>query len=104
MDGGFNVRAQRLAPSLRQPSALWADLRVAVRALRLARAVRIMRRIASQADGPNVDAVCEEECGKNKASISRGFRMFLCLLDYQVVEVSGIEPLTSCMPCKRSPS
>jgi len=22
----------------------------------------------------------------------------------QVVEVSGIEPLTSCMPCKRSPS
>jgi len=21
-----------------------------------------------------------------------------------VVEVSGIEPLTSCMPCKRSPS
>ena len=23
---------------------------------------------------------------------------------YFVVEVSGIEPLTSCMPCKRSPS
>jgi len=23
---------------------------------------------------------------------------------YRVVEVSGIEPLTSCMPCKRSPS
>ena len=22
----------------------------------------------------------------------------------QMVEVSGIEPLTSCMPCKRSPS
>jgi hypothetical protein len=23
---------------------------------------------------------------------------------FYVVEVSGIEPLTSCMPCKRSPS
>jgi hypothetical protein len=27
-----------------------------------------------------------------------------CLLTHQMVEVSGIEPLTSCMPCKRSPS
>jgi hypothetical protein len=25
-------------------------------------------------------------------------------LFFYVVEVSGIEPLTSCMPCKRSPS
>ncbi len=24
--------------------------------------------------------------------------------DLNLVEVSGIEPLTSCMPCKRSPS
>jgi len=24
--------------------------------------------------------------------------------DTKLVEVSGIEPLTSCMPCKRSPS
>ena len=27
-----------------------------------------------------------------------------CLRHFLVVEVSGIEPLTSCMPCKRSPS
>jgi len=26
------------------------------------------------------------------------------LLRLLLVEVSGIEPLTSCMPCKRSPS
>ncbi len=28
----------------------------------------------------------------------------LRVLRVRVVEVSGIEPLTSCMPCKRSPS
>jgi hypothetical protein len=27
-----------------------------------------------------------------------------CKLLCFVVEISGIEPLTSCMPCKRSPS
>ena len=27
-----------------------------------------------------------------------------CSLLISLVEVSGIEPLTSCMPCKRSPS
>jgi hypothetical protein len=31
-------------------------------------------------------------------------RSTLGCLDFQMVEVSGIEPLTSCMPCKRSPS
>ena len=35
---------------------------------------------------------------------------FLCVLaepklaERRLVELSGIEPLTSCMPCKRSPS
>jgi hypothetical protein len=35
------------------------------------------------------------------------FAAFFPVPDYpkkQLVEVSGIEPLTSCMPCKRSPS
>jgi hypothetical protein len=27
-----------------------------------------------------------------------------CYFFAKLVEVSGIEPLTSCMPCKRSPS
>ena len=29
---------------------------------------------------------------------------FYCFSFAKLVEVSGIEPLTSCMPCKRSPS
>jgi hypothetical protein len=30
--------------------------------------------------------------------------LFWLVPEVIVVEVSGIEPLTSCMPCKRSPS
>ena len=32
------------------------------------------------------------------------FSLLLNVVFFYVVEVSGIEPLTSCMPCKRSPS
>ena len=43
-----------------------------------------------------------------KTLILLGFTGFLGLFwnsqDGVLVEVSGIEPLTSCMPCKRSPS
>jgi hypothetical protein len=45
---------------------------------------------------------------KDKALISQGFSDFSGCLQHikfiLMVEVSGIEPLTSCMPCKRSPS
>jgi hypothetical protein len=32
------------------------------------------------------------------------YNFYLLLHLRRLVEVSGIEPLTSCMPCKRSPS
>jgi hypothetical protein len=45
---------------------------------------------------------------KDKALISQGFSDFSGtagnIESVLMVEVSGIEPLTSCMPCKRSPS
>jgi hypothetical protein len=39
-------------------------------------------------------------------STKRTVRLNIAYVAYvnYVVEVSGIEPLTSCMPCKRSPS
>ena len=42
--------------------------------------------------------------GQQKTRSDAGLRTSRDLNDRQVVEVSGIEPLTSCMPCKRSPS
>ena len=46
----------------------------------------------------------QRDKGLRTAQVSEPFRLFeLFKLNWKMVELSGIEPLTSCMPCKRSP-
>lgn len=59
----------------------------------------VLPRISSDDIGP----FCTAKTGKIRARV-RFFEPCCTILDGEVVEPSGIEPLTSCMPCRRSPS
>ena len=44
------------------------------------------------------------ELGPHSFGINEKSTTHFCAVLYVLVEITGIEPVTSCMPCKRSPS
>ena len=44
------------------------------------------------------------ELGPHSFGINEKSTTHFCVVLFVLVEITGIEPVTSCMPCKRSPS
>ena len=91
--GGFEETFRTAFDFLSNPQKLWASEHFEHK--------RMVLRLAF----PGRIQYCRNE-GVRTAGIAEPFRVLgnFCAGDSNMVELSGIEPLTSCMPCKRSPS